>query len=171
MNWDAIAAIAEVIGVITIVASLVYVAAQIRQNNKLATAEAIREIYGSWEQISLSEYGTDIADLYIKSIERPEDLSSAEIIKLSAWLTAITAAYGRQCYMYDFGLAEDPSAELANSAQFFFGSSFSRSWYEENKSWMPSQLIEIIDREIRENSAETKSQYTERIKSRMKIQR
>ena len=171
MNWDAIAAIAEVIGVITIVASLVYVAAQIRQNNKLATAEAIREIYGSWEQISLSEYGTDIADLYIKSIERPEDLSSAEIIKLSAWLTAITAAYVRECYMYDFGLAEDPSAELANNAQFFFGSSFSRSWYEENKSWMPSQLIEIIDREIRENSIETNSEYVERIKSRMPMQR
>ena len=35
MNWDAIGAIAELLGAVGVIASLVYLAGQIRQNSRL----------------------------------------------------------------------------------------------------------------------------------------
>ena len=40
MNWDAIGAFGEIIGAIAVVISLLYLATQIRQSNKLAVQES-----------------------------------------------------------------------------------------------------------------------------------
>jgi len=50
VNWDAIGASAEVIGVVTILLSLIYVAVQIRQSNKIAQGEAERDLHHHWMQ-------------------------------------------------------------------------------------------------------------------------
>ena len=44
MNWDAIGAIAEVLGAVAVIVTLVYFALQIRQSNRLAEAESQREL-------------------------------------------------------------------------------------------------------------------------------
>lgn len=48
MNWDAVSAVAEVIGVIVVIMSLVYFAAQVRQGNQMALAESERELLENW---------------------------------------------------------------------------------------------------------------------------
>jgi len=55
MNWDAIAAVTDVAGLIAVVASLVYIGVQTRQTNDHATAEsetawmdALNRIWDSW---------------------------------------------------------------------------------------------------------------------------
>ena len=40
MNWEALSAIAELIGVLLVVISLVYLAIQVRQSNQMALAES-----------------------------------------------------------------------------------------------------------------------------------
>lgn len=44
MNWDAIGAIAEVLGAVVVLVTLIYFSLQIRQSNKLAEAESQREL-------------------------------------------------------------------------------------------------------------------------------
>ena len=44
MNWDAIGAIAEVLGAVAVLVTLVYFSFQIRQSNRLAEAESQREL-------------------------------------------------------------------------------------------------------------------------------
>lgn len=44
MNWDAIGAGAEVIGAVSVLVTLIYLAVQIRQSNSLAEAESQREL-------------------------------------------------------------------------------------------------------------------------------
>ena len=39
MNWEAIATIAEIVGAVGVIASLIYLAAQIRQSTKVSRAE------------------------------------------------------------------------------------------------------------------------------------
>lgn len=43
MNWDAIGAVGEVLGAAAVVASLIYLARQMRMGNRLARSEAFRE--------------------------------------------------------------------------------------------------------------------------------
>ena len=49
MNWDAIGAIGEIIGAIAVVATLGYLAVQIRQNS---TQARLSSVQASWERWS-----------------------------------------------------------------------------------------------------------------------
>ena len=45
MNWEAIAAIGEAVGGVAVIASLIYLALQIRQSRQLERAVSIRELF------------------------------------------------------------------------------------------------------------------------------
>jgi len=157
-----------------VLAGLILVAYEIRQNNNLAEANAVHAMLVGWQQIAISEYETDIANLYAKSIEEPENLTLAEIGKMSAWLTVVMNQYMLSFAMYDRGLGYNsggvdynPEDELAGAFEYYFGSRFGRAWYLENRDWIDSQVIEIMDREMRARPAKSGASYAERIKSRL----
>lgn len=58
MNWDAIGAIAEVVGVIAVVLSLIYVGFQVRQNTAQLRQDNLRETVRG---VHLTPTGTFIA--------------------------------------------------------------------------------------------------------------
>ena len=92
----------------------------------------------------MSEYQSDISDLFIKSIEEPNDLTSSEIMKLKAYFTAIVSLYGRQWAMYrEFGFAYDPTVDTVFAAELYFGGRFARSWFRENRVWLEKDNPEI----------------------------
>ena len=84
MNWDAVSAIAEVLGATAVVVTLIYLAIQIRQNTKVArsaTRQAIAE--------SAAQLGTDLlensgmAEIFVKHFNG-EELSAVEELRLQA---------------------------------------------------------------------------------------
>lgn len=157
-----------------VLAGLILVAYEIRQNNDLAEADAVRAMLAGWQQIAISEYATDISNLYIKSLEEPENLTPAEIGKMSAWLTAVMNQYMLTFAMYDRGLGYssggvdyNPVDELVNGFEYYFGSRFGRSWYLENREWLDSQVLDVMDREMEARPVESGPIYVERIKSRL----
>ena len=84
MNWEAISAIAEVLGVIAIVVSLIYVAVQIRQNTKVARAATRQAIADSTENLG-SDLLTngEMAEIFVKHMSG-EELSAVESLRLQA---------------------------------------------------------------------------------------
>ena len=51
MDWSAVAALAEVAGAIAVVASLIYVAAQIRQNSRALEAASVESVLAAHREI------------------------------------------------------------------------------------------------------------------------
>ena len=49
MSWDAVGAVAELVGSFAVVLTLIYLAVQMRQNSTIAVAESEREILASWD--------------------------------------------------------------------------------------------------------------------------
>ena len=45
MNWDAASTIAEIVGAVGVIASLIYLAIQIRQSTKVSRAEMTKDLY------------------------------------------------------------------------------------------------------------------------------
>ena len=84
MNWEAISAIAEVVGVMAIVVSLIYVSIQIRQNTKVARAATRQAVADATENLGndLLNNG-DIAEILVKHINGAE-LSAVESLRLQA---------------------------------------------------------------------------------------
>ena len=157
-----------------VLAGLILVAYEIRQNSDLAEADSVRAMLVGWQQIAMSEYETDIVNIHVKSIEDPENLTAVEIGKLSAWLTVVMNQYMLTFSMHERGLGYNyrdidngPEAELVGGFEYYFGSRFGRSWYIENKSWIDSELTEILDREMEKTPTQSSVSYAERIRSRL----
>ncbi|MGE0159948.1 MAG: hypothetical protein AB7T31_11110 [Gemmatimonadales bacterium] len=100
MDWTMVGALGEVGGAVAVVASLLYVGRQVRQNNRIARAEAYREITMGWAQLlhrwaddpptakALMESGTGtrLADL-------PEDVREAFLLRIAATFRVFETIY------------------------------------------------------------------------------
>ena len=79
MNWDAIAAVGELLGATGVILSLLYLAAQLRQGNKLAKRNATQSLLAARGEFNRFIAGDPaLAELYWKGMETPDDLSDAE---------------------------------------------------------------------------------------------
>jgi hypothetical protein len=86
MSFDELVAIAEMIAAIAVVISLLYLAAQVRQSNKLARAQTRERMIS---QASDEVYKGFVDDPSIfRSLYKSEPLSEEEWIRLSGWLLA-----------------------------------------------------------------------------------
>jgi hypothetical protein len=84
MNWDAIIAVSEIVGVIAIIASLVYVGIQIRQSASFARASVINDTSMAWTNASaLLASDAELADIYLRGIDN-ETLTPVETVRLEA---------------------------------------------------------------------------------------
>jgi len=158
---------------ISILAGLILVAYELRQNNDIAEADAVRALTAGWQQISASVYETDIASIHIKSIEDPQNLTSAEILKMSAWLGSIVLQYSLEFSMdyrnlgYDYGDVNGTEESLVGVFDYYFGNRFARSWYLESKQGIDPEIVEIMDREYEARPIQSGASYVERMKSRL----
>ena len=79
MNWDAVGALGQVVGAFAVVLTLVYLAAQVRQNTRgmrrVATAEATAA-FREWGQHIIAD--TSMRQVYIKGLRGLENLSEDE---------------------------------------------------------------------------------------------
>ncbi len=93
MDWNAAGAVGEILGAVAVFLTLLYLAAQIRQTNKLARFETTREIMAQFNACN-QLYATDatIRTVLLKkdelSVEEAEQLYSYVDMYCNAWLTA-----------------------------------------------------------------------------------
>ena len=94
MNWESIGVIAEVIGVIAIFVSLVYLAVQVRQSNLIAAAEAERDILQSWMHGLEGFVDSDrTTEFFLKGLADFDVLTPVEKTRLSYRLAQLNMVY------------------------------------------------------------------------------
>ena len=88
MNWEAVSAVAEWLGVILVVVSLGYVAFQIRQNTNTVRASTELETGRQWSEFHARiAHSEDMADIWDKGLTNAGDLTVGEKRKF-IWLVA-----------------------------------------------------------------------------------
>ena len=86
MNWDAVGAIGEVVGALAVVISIIYLAAQIRQNTKAARLDAEREVGLYYANILREGAHTDMPGLYLRGADGLLELSEEDTAKFGFWV-------------------------------------------------------------------------------------
>lgn len=79
MNWDALGAIAELLGALGVIVSLFYLATQIRQNTRSVRASSYHALVTNLNQLA-SDTGRDAAaaDLFVRGQADLQNLSATE---------------------------------------------------------------------------------------------
>ena len=153
MNWDALSAIAEMVGVVVIIASLIYVAVQIRQNNDIARATIVHETAVSFSRFhELLAADAELTGIYVRGING-EELSEIEARRFVS-LIEITMAYLEDVdhqYKSDLFYDEDDNIDLieylAPTYRKFFSSPLFQDWWRQvaPDSVVPSVYFKISD--------------------------
>ncbi len=94
MNWEAVSAISEVIGVLLVVVSLAYLAIQVRQSNEMALAESERELLENWANAVAGLTKDDrTTDIFLRGLDDFESLSNLEKTRFSVIMQRLINTY------------------------------------------------------------------------------
>jgi hypothetical protein len=90
MNWHAIGPIAEMLGAIGVIASLVYVGIQVRQNTRTTHAASINAHITSANFVRQQIVANaEVADIYAKGMANPDDLTELEKVRFRVLFASI----------------------------------------------------------------------------------
>jgi len=100
-NWSAIGAVAELLGALGVIASLVYLAGQVRNAGRVGREEAARSVMAKLNStMAFLASGPDKADLWVRGSGGFANLKDeAEIVQFSGFLLTFFRAY-EELYFY-----------------------------------------------------------------------
>lgn len=108
MNWNAIGAVAELLGATGVIVSLLYLATQLRQSNVLARRNAVQSTLAS--RVDVNRFlASDpaISDLYWRGLESPDDLNESEWRRFIIILSTIVRQFEAIHNDHSAGLLSD----------------------------------------------------------------
>lgn len=157
MDWTVIAAIAEVVGVVCLIGSLIYLGMQIRQNTAMVRANTELEAGRLWAELHARvAHSPDMADIWDKGLTDHTRLSPAEKRKF-IWLIAeffvMTETHFRQ-WKHGF-LSADTWQVYRSTAAGALGNPLVRSWWASGVSPYAVDFREEMDRAVRELGDQT----------------
>jgi hypothetical protein len=124
MNWDAVGAIAELLGAVGVIASLVYLATQIRNSQEQMAQNTQALKAGTYQQFRHEIY--EALHGYMKVPGFSETLRSgmadfhqlddAEAIQFQFWFAGVMGGYDNAYYQYRMGLLDEERWQTQRSA-------------------------------------------------------
>lgn len=147
-----------------VIIGLIMVAVEIRQSSEIARTDTFVAILDSWNALTIAEFESDIGVVFEKSMEAPQDLTTAELHKLGAWLQSMTQVWQLQMELNQTVVTSVLQDEIAEEVFYFFGNHATRAWYRENRYWMADEMLEILDTQIAANPLGGDKAYFDRMK-------
>lgn len=166
MSWDAIGAVAELLAAVGVIASLVYVAVQVRQNSKLidqsilATRSAmVHEISASYSRFyELLAQDSELTEIYRRGIVG-EELTDNEVTRfeslLSVYVTWLEDADHQ--YMSNLYFEQDETNPVADMIEDFgplLSSPIGRDWWSRRGELTTPSLYEKITKLMEQRDAQ-----------------
>jgi len=155
MNWDAIGAVAELLGALGVIASLLYLAVQIRENSRVVQASASQAVADSAQARLLAvAQSPSLASTLAKLAERPAELSPAELLQANYLRTASFKGFENQFFQFRRGLlAED----IWKGYEFFLVANLLapdvRDWWKRSKAGFDPAFRDHVEALLTEPSA------------------
>jgi hypothetical protein len=140
--------IAELVGIAAIVASLVFVGLQMRQDHVLARSELGAGSFENLASLRQEMTGTEFAATYAKMLEQPGQLTTMEQLQVNAYLDAVKFLILRECYLKERGIFPECDIMVRQYGPYFFGNSYAQSWWRLQSPTKLRFLPEWVNDEI-----------------------
>lgn len=108
MNWDAIGAVGELLGAFGVIASLIYLALQIRQNTESVQVASHRGVADQFQRTNLALVeDAKIAELLAEGVADIAALSDVDRLRFEGFLLSIFRTYEELYQLHRKGLVDD----------------------------------------------------------------
>ena len=123
---------AEAVGVLAIVASLVFVGLQIQQDHSIARAELNSLLVEGSQSLLEIRTRSEFSKSWAKMLEQPEDLSTDEILQINSFLQSVKESFDVHCLLVTFGVFETCEGFLRAHIPIYFGNRYAQMWWKRN---------------------------------------
>jgi len=146
MNWEAVAAIADIIASIAVVISLIYLSIQIRRQTvetKLATGnELANQLIYVYESLSDN---AELADLFYRGINDFHSLSPGQKIQLSTYFSRLLRVMEGMFYQLQHGRIDSAIwSGLDKAIQDLCRYPGMKMWWETRKHWFSDEFAAYL---------------------------
>ncbi len=145
MTIEQLGSIGEIIGAIATVATLGYLAIQIRQSSRVALAQAEREINNLGVTLAVSQ-DPDLARLYRAGCADFAGLSADEQVRFSFLMSNLFSNYQSHLACHDKGLLpEERRNTTIGTIRFMVRQPGVRTWWEASKFHFAPTFVAEVD--------------------------
>jgi len=146
MNWDAMAAIAEIVASFGVIVSLIYLAIQIRYQRSENLLSAGQALAGQVNDLySVVSDNAEFADIYLRGVTDYNSLDSVEKLRFSGFFARLLrlqdSMYSR--YRQD---QLDPTiwSSYEESMRDFFSYAGLQDWWDSRSHWFTPEFRKLI---------------------------
>lgn len=150
MNWEAIGAIGEILGAMAVLATLLYLAAQIRQNSRFVQAATYHSTTRARNDFNFAVATTpDLSALLMRAGDKGVTLDAEEQQRFDAVMWGLFNLFEDSFVQRTHGLLTRESWELTRWAMAGqLTSSAARDWMQRNRPGLSAALQDEITRLI-----------------------
>ncbi len=148
MNWDALSAIGEIIGAIGVIVTLLYLAAQIRQNTRAVRGSTLNTL--TQHHVDELRWSAEIATSLRRAVHQPEQMSDDDRWQFQEHMTANLVIRQNEFVQYQQGLlSEDDWKSREGIIRLMLGFGLGERWWRSfPKETFNSEFVAVVDRLI-----------------------
>ena len=154
MNWEMLSAIGQAVAAIGVIPSLIYLAVQIREQNKERRRAGINILTAQWSDlVKTGQESRDFAEFFLRGIRSFDGLDAPDKLRFSAFFTR----YARNCegmfiYYRDGALEKALWDEVERTMIDYFAYTGVREWWGTRKHWLTDEFRAVVEAIIAKNS-------------------
>jgi len=162
VSWKGIA---EFVGIIAIVASLLFVGLELQQDRQLTRAQLGSDANEFMGVVDLGMSDPDVARVWAKMLESPQDLSVAEMVQVDGILRSAYTMMLRECYLKEMDVFSECRTLVSVVARNYFANTYAQAWWRHSNKPSNFNSDEIISEIISGLDVSGNTSLHERIKS------
>lgn len=152
MTWEALAAIAQLAAVVGLIPSLIYLAVQVKDQNKERRRGAVNVLTGQWAAMvkTLAE-SSEMADIYLRGVQQFNDLSPVDRLRFSAYLATFFKYFEGLYYYYRDGTLEPQHwAQVRRTMTDVVSYPGTQVWWSVRRHWHTEEFAALVNQIISE---------------------
>ncbi|MDJ0790248.1 MAG: hypothetical protein QNK05_25935 [Myxococcota bacterium] len=107
MSWEAAGAIGEIVGAAAVVVSLVYLASQIRTQNREARAASVHQVMHEYAEAISRLHDPEMAEIWVRAHEDFDSLSPPQRLRFIIYLMVAVRSFEDAYFQWREGRLED----------------------------------------------------------------
>jgi hypothetical protein len=153
MNWEMLSAIGQIVAAIGVIPSLIYLAIQIREQNKERRRAGINILTVQWsELVKSAQESREFAALFLRGVRSFQGLDAPDKLRFSAFFTRFTRnCEGMFIYYRDGALEKALWDEVERTIADYFAYLGVREWWATRKHWLTDEFRGVVEAIIAKN--------------------
>ena len=150
INWDAVQAISEALGLIVVVASVIFVGLQIQQNTEAARIEGVQNITSEWRHALQGMLTTEqLAGVNLRGMLNREGLTGAELLQYNGTMHTLFHVMSNAYFHHRKGAFDDEAfTGIRNQFRLMSGLPGVQAYWEARMEIYPESFQRYFTEEI-----------------------